>query len=363
MDSPYARELRVAADALRQAALLAQSIIDESDKGVVQKTDQDKLVSPVTAADFAVQALLSATVRAHFPDDGLVGEEGADELRESPALMDKVWGLVQGVEDRAAGGERLWRVPRDREEMCALMDACGKGQPGVGRMWVFDPIDGTRGFMRGELYAVNMALLEDGNQILSAVAAPGLDPDVSGCILNETVDPTGRGSLLFAVRGHGAYIRPLHTDDAPRRLRPQPAEPTMEDLRLVTSTTTGGSCSLPFHEAVAASLGVTYPGCDLLPWVIRWAALAMGLGNTTVWVYDSTSRRGKVWDHAGAMLLFEETGGKISDVLGREIDFRAGRRMVGNFGFVAGPEGVHGEVLARVRGVMREFGRGDELDG
>ena len=63
------------------------------------------------------------------------------------------------------------------------------------------------------------------------------------------------------------------------------------------------------------------------------------------------------------MLLFEETGGKISDILGQDIDFRAGRRMVGNVGFVAGLKGVHGEVLERARGVMREWGRGDELDG
>ncbi|POR33830.1 3'(2'),5'-bisphosphate nucleotidase [Tolypocladium paradoxum] len=82
----------------------------------------------------------------------------------------------------------------------------------------------------------------------------------------------------------------------------------------------------------------------------------MGLGNATVWVYARRDRFAKAWDHAGAMLLFEETGGSITDVLGRPIDLTAGRTMSANFGFVAAPEGVHGRVLEAVHEVLREQG-------
>lgn len=363
MDSPYTRELQIALPTLQQASLLAHSIIAAKDKGVIEKTDAEALLSPVTVADFAVQALLSCTFRSHFPSDGLVGEESADQLREDGVLLERVWGLLEEVRARI-GGEGLVRVPKDKEEVCGLMDACGKGTPGRGRVWVFDPIDGTKGYMAGEMYAVNVALLENGKQVLGVVACPLLDPDVSGTIGDKSIDASGRGSLLFAAKGHGAYIRPLHADGevTPRKLHPHPAAPTMADLKLATCTLVPASGSLEFHRAAASALGMSYPGSDLLPWVLRWVALAMGLANTTIWVYDSPRRRGKIWDHAGAMLLFEEVGGRVTDVNGRDIDFGSGRLMERNFGFVASLGAVHGEVLEKVREVMREWGRGDVLE-
>lgn len=366
MDSPYARELEIALPTLQQASILAHSIIADHDKGVVQKTDAEAALSPVTVADFAVQALLSATFRGHFPSDGLVGEESADELRRNEALLGRVWGLLEEARARVGGGggEGLVRVPGDRQQVCELMDACGRGSPGRGRVWVFDPIDGTKGYMAGEMYAINVALLEDGRQVFGAVACPHLDPDASGPINDKSTDASGRGSLLFAARGHGAYIRPLHAEGevTPRKLDPHPADPTLADLKLATCTLAPASGSLAFHQSAASALGMAYPGCDLLPWVVRWVALAMGLANTTIWVYNSPKRRGKIWDHAGAMLLFEEVGGRITDVNGRGIDFGAGRSMEGNFGFVASLEGIHGRVLEGVRGIMRQFGRADVLE-
>lgn len=363
MDSPYARELQIALPTLQQASLLAHSVIAATDKGVIQKTDAQALLSPVTVADFAVQALLSATFHHHFPSDGLVGEESADELRDNGQLLDRVWGLLEEVRGRCSG-DGVVRVPGDKEGACELIDACGTGKPGKGRVWVFDPIDGTRGYMAGEMYAINVALLEDGKQVLSAVACPLLDSHATPPIYDKSTDESGRGSLLFATRGHGAYIRPLHADGevTPRKLDPHPANPTLADLRLATCTLAPASGSLPFHQAAASALGMSWPGCDLLPWVVRWVALAMGLANTTIWVYDSPRRRGKVWDHAGAMLLFEEVGGVVTDVNGRGIEMGAGRVMEGNFGFVASLGALHGTVLERTREVMREFGRGDVLE-
>lgn len=364
MDSPYDRELQIALPTLQQASLLAQSIIANTDKGVIQKTDAEALLSPVTVADFAVQALLSSTFRGHFPNDGLVGEESADELRGNEVLLERVWVLLEEVRARLHG-EELVKVPRDKGEVCELMDACGRGTPGKGRVWVFDPIDGTKGYMAGEMYAINVALLEDGRQVLGVVACPHLDYDVTGPINDKSIGANGRGSLLFAAKGYGAYIRPLHADGevTPRKLNPHPTNPATSDLKLATCTLAPASGSLPFHQAAASALGMSYPGCDLLPWVLRWVSLAMGLANTTIWVYDSPKRRGKIWDHAGAMLLFEEVGGRITDVNGKGINLGSGRLMEENFGFVASLGAVHGQVLEGVRGVMREWRRGDILEG
>ena len=377
MDSPYSRELRVAFAALRRAARISRAVLAEADLGTLAKPGD---LSPVTVADFAVQALLAATFAAAFPADRLVGEESAAQLRASPALLDRVWGHLRRVADDGDEDEDedsgLCAIPDSPEHACELIDRCGAGVPGgadAGRAWVFDPIDGTQNFVRGDaLYAINVALLEgpEARQTLSAVACPGLPPDLSpqsAPVLDRSLDPAGRGSIVFAVRGHGAHVRPLVLGrggvgdgekagaEASVRTIPRHAEHATE-LRCVTSVGTLGSGLDKTHARAAERLGMAWPGCNLLPWVLRWAVLALGAANTTFWAYGTRTRRGKTWDHAGAMLLFEEAGGVITDVDGRPIDLAAGRTLDRNYGFVAAPANWHSRVLAALRVSLREDG-------
>ncbi|KAF5019451.1 hypothetical protein F66182_8533 [Fusarium sp. NRRL 66182] len=353
MDSPYARELTVAIGALKKAAQLSQSIISQQDKGAVEKED----LSPVTVADFAVQALLTATIKNAFPEDRVVGEEDASDLGKNSVLLERVWELLS----RLSSDEDtpfLCKLPATREQMCDLIDECGASSPAaVGRTWVFDPIDGTKTYLRGELYAINMALLLDGEQVAGVVGAPNLSINAKAPLKNENIDPAGEGCIFFAVKGHGAYIRTLRSDQ-PRRLSIHAAN---QEVRFVTSATIVDSALDGIHQVVASRLNAAYPGSDLVPWVLRWAVLAMGLGNTTVWVYKRRDRYAKAWDHAGAMLLFEEAGGKITDVHGKKIDLTAGRKMKANFGFVAAPTDIHGRVLETVQEVLREKGKEEFL--
>ncbi|KAB5583442.1 3',5'-bisphosphate nucleotidase [Coniochaeta sp. 2T2.1] len=354
MDSPYRPELLAAISAVQQAARLSQSLISSRDKGTIQKDD----LSPVTVGDFAIQALLTAALHEAFPDDGFVGEESADELRTDGVLCDRVWDAVK---------EFAEAVPESKERMCDMIDWCGLGVPmseGKRRVWVFDPIDGTKTFMQGKMYAINVALLEEGKQVLSVVGCPVLAVDARAPLTNDLVDPTGRGSILFAVRGYGAYVRPL--PGAPeevkvRRLEQFAGTLATTDLKLVTSVYMADSGVDEVHQGVATKLGVEYPGSDLLAWVVRWVSLALGLANMTVWVYRRRDRLAKIWDHAGAMLLFEEVGGKITDVDGNDIDLSAGRKMTANYGWVAAPRHLHGAVLQAVQDTLKEQGRDDLL--
>ncbi|KAI1823534.1 carbohydrate phosphatase [Xylaria intraflava] len=357
MDSAYARELQVAIRAVQSAAKLSQSVLSSDDKGTVEKDD----LSPVTIADFAIQALLTATVHDAFPDDGFVGEESAAELRANPLLLDRVWRLLLGLRDDEA--RLLCKLPRSPEQMCEMIDRCGSGVPGgpeSKRVWVFDPIDGTKTFVRREAYAINVALLEGGRQVLSVVGCPTLPVNAIAPIDNRTVDPTGQGSIAFAVRGHGTYVRPLaETSDevVARRIKPLPASVAIADLRAVSCYHMLDSGVDGAHEEVMARLGITTQGCDLLAWVLRWVTLGLGLANITVWIYKKRERCGKIWDHAGAMLLFEELGGKITDIDGKDINLSAGRLMTDNHGFVAAPKDIHHMVLTMVHDVLHEQGK------
>lgn len=380
MDSPYAKELKVAIAAVQAASTLSALVLSQAqaqaaqdakdgpsqqELGTVSKDD----LSPVTIADFAIQALLTSTLHAAFPDDKFVGEESADALRANPALLERVWQALQAirVESSSGGGSTTTTTtaaaaavsnvtfPDTPERMCELIDWCGEGLPhATGRVWVFDPIDGTENFVQGLVYAVNVALLVDSAQTLSVVGCPNMSMDVRYPAGDHSLDPAGEGCILLGVRGHGAWVRKLRGGDDDevevKQIPRHAATEALGDLRSVSAINTSGLSAV--HGEVAGRLGVEFPGCVLLPWVIRWVLLALGVGNATWWVYRSRSRLAKIWDHAGAMLLFEEVGGRISDVDGKPISMVAGRKMIANYGIIAAPAALHAKVLETVRDVM-----------
>ncbi|KAI1384835.1 carbohydrate phosphatase [Hypoxylon trugodes] len=362
MDSPYSKELQVAIGAIQSAAKLSQAVISIEDKGVIEKDD----LSPVTVADFAIQALLTATVHHAFPNDKFVGEESAADLRDNPVLLDRVWKLLLTLKNDEA--ESLCKLPESSEQMCEMIDWCGFGEPGgsqAGRVWVFDPIDGTKTFVRREAYAINVALLEESKQVLSIVGCPTFSIDATAPVTNTSLDPTGRGSIVFAAKGHGTYVRPLAASPSNniniRKIEPLAENEPSQTLRPVSCYNMLDSGVDDVHKLVMERLGIQTPGCDLLAWVLRWVTLGLGLANMTVWVYKQRSRTGKIWDHAGAMLLFEEIGGQITDIDGKPIDLSVGRKMTANHGFVAAPKAMHATVLGTVQQVLREQGKGHLL--
>ncbi|KAI1809198.1 carbohydrate phosphatase [Poronia punctata] len=359
MNSPYSKELQVAIGAVQSAARISQSVLTSNDKGTIEKDD----LSPVTIADFAIQALLTATIQNAFPGDKFVGEETAADLRQNPVLLGRVWELLQALrhDDQVMSSCKL---PDSAEHMCELIDECGFGEPGgpdSGRIWVFDPIDGTKTFVRREAYAINVALLDGGRQMLSVVGCPTLPAEASSPIDNRTIDSTGRGSIVFAVRGHGTYICQLlespDVEGYSRRIEPHAATASVADLRAVSCYHMLDSGVDDVHEIVMARLGISEKGCDFLAWVLRWVTLGLGLANVTVWVYKNRERTGKIWDHAGAMLLFEEVGGKVTDIDGKDIDLTVGRKMTENHGFVAAPKQIHHIVLKTVQDILHEQGK------
>ncbi|KAK3392540.1 hypothetical protein B0T20DRAFT_58222 [Sordaria brevicollis] len=384
MDSPYSTELSIAIPAIQLAARISKHVLASANKGTIEKAED---LSPVTVADFAIQAYLTKVLSSSFPADSFVGEESAAALRANPELLQRVYDVIHECIDEVSSSatgddENESRIsivnvvkrgaPESKEQVCELVDRCGDGgKDGLsadsGRTWVFDPIDGTKTFVRGEQYAINVALLEGGRQILSVVACPLLSRKATAPVGNASVFKTDDGEdgcIVYAVRGFGAYAKPLFVGQgtglaecASEPLKRHADGVTVSGLRSVSCWNLLDSGVDDAHKAATERLGVEFPGSDLLGWVPRWVALALGLANMTVWVYKRRDRYAKIWDHAGAMLLFEEVGGMITDVDGKEIDLTKGRKLTANFGFVAAPRSVHHVVLKAVRQTLKDQGK------
>lgn len=70
-------------------------------------------------------------------------------------------------------------------------------------MWTLDPIDGTKGFLRGEQYAVCLALIIDSVVELGVIGCPNL-PNSSSRSSGDGGGEVGeRGAIFVAVRGQG----------------------------------------------------------------------------------------------------------------------------------------------------------------
>lgn len=350
--APYARELLVAELAVQRASILTKTVLHQVNRGELSKADS----SPVTIADFAAQALIISAVHHAFPADRFIGEECADVLRQDAELRGRVWELVSTTNLDDAEAEGVLATPASVEEMLQMIDLGGQGLGGAqGRHWMLDPVDGTATFIRGEQYAVSLALVEDGREVVGVLGCPNLSLQ-PGKITEQTVDRDGLGLMLSAVRSQGANMRSMGTGtlQPSRSIETLSAGPVdLTTLHFVDSTLSDTWWHTKVRQ-IAERLGAPYPGTELWSSHMRYAAQIVGGGDVQMRIPPlGTSKTAYVWDHAGAQLIFTEVGGKITDIDGKEIDFGAGRELSNNRGIIAAKAGVHGKVLELVNEVIR----------
>lgn len=349
MSASYASELRYAMLAVQLASIATKSILKSIDKGTLSKDD----ASPVTIADFAAQALLISAIHSAFPSDSFVGEESSSALRADAVLCERVWELVSETTLDDRGDDSLLMRPESKEEMMKIIDLGGKGQGGnQGRIWMLDPVDGTATFMKGEQYAVCLGLVVDGIQKVGVLGLPNQETGKRN-ISEEEVDDSGFGCLLSAVKGEGAHVRRLSRGalEDGKRIIMQQCVTTPGEVHVVIQRG-DHTMDLERQAAVAEKLEATNT-TELWAAQVRYSALIVGGGDFLVRIPTSRTKRVNTWDHIGGILIFEESGGKVTDLNGKEIDFGAGRKLSANWGIIAARANLYPRVLKAVREVIQ----------
>ncbi len=319
-DSP---EILCAIAAVRQAALLAREVQRELVTPALTKDDR----SPVTVGDFAAQAVVARRLAEHLPGSTLIGEESADALRleEGIDTLDQVTLFVRRLVPDATP-----------EEVCGLIDR-GSGDPPA-EFWTLDPIDGTKGFLRREQYAVALGKIERGVVTIGVLGCPEL-------AASSELVPNGAGSLVVAVRGEGTWWQPLVGNGQWQRLqvsdRTAPADARI--LRSVEKahTNTDEIGSLAEHLGITAS---PVP----LDSQAKYAVLAAGAGDVLLRLISPKrpDYKEKIWDQAAGSLVITEAGGRVTDLDGETLDFSHGRELKNNRGILATNGLLHDPLLA-----------------
>lgn len=324
-------ECRIALAAVSRAAGLCEAV-RRATGGAEAITKDDR--SPVTVADFGAQALLIHALRQAFPADPVVAEEDADLLRADAGLRERVWRFVQAANPAI--------------DMQAMLDAlAGGGAAGgaCGRFWTIDPIDGTKGFIRSDQYAVALALIEDGQVVLGVLGCPHLPASLS------TPDAP-RGKLFYALRGGCAWCQPLDGGSPePVRVsrRAAPAEAVFCESFESGHTAQGRA------GAICAALGTTAAPARLDS-QSKYAVTARGEADVYMRLPTRADYEEKIWDHAAGVLIVEEAGGRVSDIYGQPLDFTQGRTLRRNKGVLATNGVLHDAVLAAIAADGEENG-------
>ena len=352
MMSTYSKELEVAELAVQRATLLTKKVFHEKAKGTLSKDDK----SPVTIGDFGAQALIIHAIKQIFPDDEVVGEEEASSLRDDHSLRDQIWSLVEGTKLTDAGAEKIVGGPIPSvEAMLNAIDAGNSSGGNKGRIWALDPIDGTKGFLRGGQYAVCLALMVDGDVKVGVLGCPNLPVDDSVLLSADAgvdqTDSEGKGVLFAAVASQGATSRALGTGGLAKS-QPIHMKP-VEDITQATfcESVEAGHSSHGDQFAIATKLGVTKQSVRMDSQA-KYGSIARGAGDIYLRLPVRADYQEKIWDHAAGDLIVREAGGEVTDSLGKRLDFSKGRTLAENKGVVAAPVAVHGKVLEAVKEVL-----------
>jgi 3'(2'), 5'-bisphosphate nucleotidase len=262
------RELAAALDA---AARAARVILDHYRE---RTAIADAPASISTATDRASQEIILEALAEQFPNDAFRAEEATTTLKRLPTT--------------------------------------GR------RMWIIDPIDGTRGFAKkNDEFSVMIALVEEGAVLVGAVLEPAKE------------------RMTYAARHFGCWRRDGGANAEQVRVSTN-ADP--ERLTLTQSHTKPG-------RAPTAAVRMLQPQTVLETYSagIKLAQVARGEADVYSCEYEAMND----WDIAAGEILVAEAGGRVTTNQGRALHF--GRSDPLQTGRLLATNGaVHEAVMARL---------------
>lgn len=280
----FERELSVAVGLAREAGATALAY----QGGPLRVEHKEELDEPVTQADRAVNELIVKSLAAAFPADGILAEESVDTAR---------------------------RLGRER-------------------VWMIDPLDGTKGFIAGSGdYAVQIGLAIGGRATLGVVYAPATDV------------------LYWAAPGHGAWVERTVPDADSETIveRLQVTNETrLSEMRLAESRSHRG----PRMDTVVRALGVRAE--------VRRHSVGIKVGllvERQADLYIHLSGKTKQWDTCAPEAVLAEAGGRMTDLWGDPLVYNT-PDVYNRRGLVASNGVAHDAVISRVRPLVEEFRRG-----
>ncbi len=316
--SDFSKELQVALEASAKAARLCERVQASMSGQSIEKKDK----SPVTIADFGSQAIIAKALRDAFPDVPLIAEEDSSALRtgdNSQHLLRVRDEVRVALDDSTLSGETI----------CDWIDH-GNASEYAEMFWTLDPIDGTKGFLRSEQYAIALALVVEGQPVCAVLACPNL------------ANADGSKGALFSALGGRAQV---HDKRGASDIRVS-ATSNFATSRFCESVESGHS-DHDQSKAIASLLGIAGPSVRMDSQA-KYAVLARGDAEIYLRLPTRPGYVERIWDHAAGCAILSAAGGEITDVDGKPLDFRHGAGLERNRGVVASNGSGHDKLIEAI---------------
>lgn len=330
MESTTDRRLATAISAVASACIVTRSV--QARLGAIEHHSKSDS-SPVTVADYAAQAVIASYMSEHLDEFILVGEEDAHTLRkpENEDLAASVLTAVRNVWDNANSEDALDAIDLGNHDASARS------------YWTLDPIDGTKGFLRGGQYAISLALVENGQVILGVLGCPNLSDDFD----RPFSDPDPHGCLFYASNGNGSWVLPADNPDKQAHQVEANHENELCKMRVCESVEASHS-RLDDTARVVKFLSASGTPARLDS-QCKYAVVARGQADAYLRFPTQQGYIEKIWDHAAGKILAEETGVIVTDIHSRPLDFSCGSELKANRGVICAAPSFHGAIRDAVR--------------
>lgn len=269
----FSTELKNAVDLVKEAGQILIKYYDQDYDVEFKKGD-----GPVTAADKASNEFITKSIAELYPEDGILSEESKD----NPGRLLKT------------------------------------------RVWLVDPMDGTREFIdKVGQFAAMIGLVENGQPVLGVVYKPTT------------------ASLYTAVKGQGAYL----TRDGQRSQLAVSEISDMSQMRLVVSR----SHRSPLVESIKTSLEIE---SDISSGSVGLKVGLMVEQKADLYIHPNSKT--KEWDTCAPQIILEEAGGKITDCWGAPLKYNK-QNTYNIKGFVASNRQKHAQIIERIQPFLEQM--------
>ncbi len=307
--------------AVRQAAEVCRRV-QEAHLVSSSKEGQE----PVTIADYGSQAILGRALRRAYPDDGVMAEESGaqfvdlvpeDRRKTVVALLSEILG-----ENVRQADVVTWLDHGHNRE--------------TERLWVIDPIDGTKGFLALRSYVIAVGFMFNRQPLASVIGAPA---------------HPSPGGMLFHSQSGVAYQQPL-AGGLLKRIRVSERD-DVTGIRALESV----EKSHTNHERMAkvrAAAGMADADLTRIDSMEKYARIAAGEAELYLRLPRLNSTRPfMIWDHAAGTALVQAAGGRVTDIDGSPLDFSEGRALR-NKGIIVSNGRIHDRVVAAIGQVLSQ---------
>lgn len=284
-------------------------------------------------ADYAAQALIASRLAAAWGIPRLVGEEDAAALRgpDKESLRAAV----------TAATREVWTDATSEDVLDAI--DYGNHDASADGYWTLDPIDGTKGFLRGGQYAVSLGYIERGQVVFGVLGCPNMSADLE----RPFDDPDPVGCLFYALSGGGSWTLPADRPAGAAQAISTSAATDITSLRLCESVEAAHS-KLDDTARIVQHLGARGTPARLDS-QCKYAVVARGQADAYLRLPTRRDYVEKIWDHAAGKIIAEQAGSTVSDIRGQSLDFSCGTGLRNNRGVVCATAALHAPILASIR--------------